>query len=157
MFSHICGVFLVYCWRMWPLTLISKCWDYRNCEMGVSFLCCDPEWPPKPTLPLGSWGHILFFTPTEEEKTKLFFCWDFQEIMLFHNYFGNRVIFHGINSAGKLPKQFFFEKNCWGQLWCWGSGPENYSPDLPPRFWKTFLVTKWVAMGHLELFHYGPP
>ena len=34
---------------------------------------------------------------------------------------------------------FFMEKYVsktwgWGQLWFWGSGPENYSSDLPPDF-----------------------
>ena len=31
-------------------------------------------------------------------------------------------------------QQYFPGKWGWGQLWFWGSGPENYSPDLPPDF-----------------------
>ena len=54
--------------------------------------------------------------------------------------------------CSKNVKQYFSGKWGWGQLWFCGSGPENYSPDLPHVFVKAFLVTKRVAVGAVELY-----
>ena len=51
-----------------------------------------------------------------------------------HKY-GRGMFFRDILVHKKL---FFSNKWGQGQLWFWGSGPENYSPDLPPDFWKLF-------------------
>ena len=71
-----------------------------------------------------------------------------------------KIFFKNIVS-NNIFRDIFFQKKCqnnfpgkwgWGQLWFWGSGPENYSPDLPPDLKKTFLVTKRVAVGAVELY-----
>ena len=101
---------------------------------------------------------LWFGSPWEMWILKLFRRHQFFEAMLILTVPGLRnIIFEEKGFFGKYFSKIFFEKICcknifqensqknifleksgWGQLWFWGSGPENYSPDLTPDFWKLF-------------------
>ena len=73
-------------------------------------------------------------------------------------FFGKYVsIFSKIFSGKSRSRDICFLKNRFRKngvgvsLFGRGSGPENYSSDLPPGFKKTCLVTKRVAVGAMEI------